>query len=1025
MKKFFKWTLVIITSFLFLVLLVSGIAVWYAFTPEKLTSIVRTQAAKYITCKSEMDEVELTFFSTFPRFGLRVNHFALINPVPNSPADTLVSADQFVGIVDVAAWWKRGELMITELQLNNGTVNAFVDSLGHTNFDIFRSDTTASPADTASLDMPFHFINMEDVALENININYIDQSQKLQAIVNNLTAQFSGSLGSDTLRTQMNVSEGRISFDFEGESYLQNASVTFTTLAQVIVSKQFVSFSNAQASVNNLNIAFSGSIGNDTLHQQIITDINYQSKLLPLSEVLALIPPSYQSYLKGVEANGFVSSNGTIKGAYSNSLMPLMNLQIVVHDGTLKYDAFPIPLSHIEGDVRFYSDMRNDALSYLHIDQFSAQTPHSSVKTSGRITRLFSDINCDLTSDANLLLTEFAPMIPKNMKLAINGSVSGQVKSIFSMSQVEKMQLDQMKISGLLELTDFNVAYDSLSLKTDYSKVDFKLPNPNGLSKNTSFVSAKINSKHVEVSKLKGYVAHLKNAVISMETSDVLDTTRIPTVACTFTLDSLSASMDTIHFASEKPAGQFTLLPQKGKMMEPEIKINFSCGDLATSMGSGHVRMNHVKLIADVLQDKIQPKIKLEYSGENLKMAMGLDSARMNKIELKADIVNDPHQKDIFQQWLVKGFVNVDNGVIALSSLNYPLEIPSIQMNFDPEVFNIKESKLKIDHSDFSLSGTLSNVLSYFRKDSLLRGNFDFVSNHTDVVQLMNLTSGIGDPAKDSVNTNAGGPYMVPKGMNLLLNVNIGSATFGTGTARMIKGGVQVNDGLLVLDDFDFTTPAAKIQLTTMYRTPRKNHLFIGLECHMFDIEIEELLKMVPDIDSIMPMLRSFKGKGEYHMAVETYLDSLYNPKKSTIRGAASIKGQDLVLMDGQTFSEIAKTLNFNKKTYNKVDSLSAEFTVFKQEIDVYPFLIVMDKYKGVVAGRHNMDLTFDYHISMVDSPLPLKFGINITGTMDDMKYRLAKCRYGEFYRPSARYMVQNRQLELRKMIREALMQKL
>ena len=236
-------------------------------------------------------------------------------------------------------------------------------------------------------------------------------------------------------------------------------------------------------------------------------------------------------------------------------------------------------------------------------------------------------------------------------------------------------------------------------------------------------------------------------------------------------------------------------------------------------------------------------------------MAMKSDSAQMNKIEIKADIVNDQQQKDIFLQWLVKGFVNIDNGVIAMSSLNYPLEIPSIKMDFNPEVFNIKESKLKIDNSDFSLKGTLSNVLSYFRKDSLLRGNFDFVSNHTDVMQLMNLTSGIGAEPSDSVNTVAGGPYMVPKGMDLLMNVNIAAATFGLDSARMIKGGVRVKDGLLVLDNFDFTTPAARMQLTTMYRTPRKNHLFIGLDCHMLNVEIEALLKIIPDIDSMMPML--------------------------------------------------------------------------------------------------------------------------------------------------------------------------
>jgi len=181
---------------------------------------------------------------------------------------------------------------------------------------------------------------------------------------------------------------------------------------------------------------------------------------------------------------------------------------------------------------------------------------------------------------------------------------------------------------------------------------------------------------------------------------------------------------------------------------------------------------------------------------------------------------------------------------------------------------------------------------------------------------------------------------------------------------------------------------------------------------------------MVPDIDSMMPMLRSFRGEGEFHMAAETYLDSMYRFKKSTLRGAASIKGENLVLLDGETFTEIAKTLKFNKKTENRVDSLSAEFTIFRNEIDIYPFLIVMDKYKAVVAGRHNLDMSFDYHISVVDCPLPLKLGVDVKGKIDDLSYKLAPCRYAEFYRPSSRRVVENKQLELRKMIHDELVKR-
>ena len=1025
-----KRIILIVLSLIFLVIFTIGMAVWLVFTRARLTPVIRTQAAKYLTCRSEIGEVELTFFSTFPRFGLKVNRFALINPVQNSPADTLVSADQFVGIVDVMALWKRDELVLTELRFINGTVNAFVDSLGRTNFDIVRAGTTTLPADTAPSVVPFRLINIGNVAIENINLSYINRAQKLQAKVSHLTAQLSGSLNSDTLNTRMNISEGIASVNYSGENYLQNVSIKYNGVARMITSGQTITFTDTEMSANRLKLAFSGTVTSDTLHKQIITDLKYQFKSWQVSDVMALIPLSYRALLKEVEAaDGLISSDGEIKGAYADSLMPLMNLHLVLQDGSVKYNGFPVPISQMNGDVVFYSDMKNDALSYLRIDQFSAKTPASSFTTKGMVTHLFSDITCDLSSDANLVLSEFAPMIPVGSKINLRGIASGQVKSRFTMSQVKNRQPDKMNLSGSVVLSDFDATYDSLSLKTDYSKVDFSIPNLNRLSKNTPFIAAKINSKQLETSQLKGYNALLKNALISLEASNVMDTTRIPDVTCIFSLDSLSAGMDTIQLATQKPAGQFILLPQKGKKMEPEIQLDFTCRDLAASMGSNQASMKMVNLNAHVLNDRVQPKIKLAYRGEQLKMTMGRDSARMNKIELNADIVNDQLQKDIFLQWLVKGFVNVDQGVISMSALNYPLEIPSIRMDFDPEVFNIKESKLKIDNSDFSLKGTLSNVLSYFRKDSLLRGNFDFVSKHTDVMQLMNLTSGIGE-AKDSVITVDGSgaissePYMVPKGMDLLLNVNIGSATFGIDSAKVIKGAVRVKDGLLVLDDFDFTTPAAKMQITTMYRTPRKNHLFMGMECHMLDVEIEQLLKIIPDIDSIMPMLRSFKGKGEFHMTVETYLDSLYQPKKSTIRGAASIKGQDLVLMDGPTFSEIAKTLRFNKTTFNKVDSLSAEFTVFKQEVDVYPFLIVMDKYKAVIAGRHNLDLSFDYHISVVESPLPLKFGINVGGTIDNMKYGLAKCRYAQFYRPSARYTVQNRQLEFRKMIRDALLAK-
>lgn len=1067
-KKVFKRIGIAFGILLFILIVAISIAIWFVFTPERLTPYVRKQAAQYITCKSEIGQVELTFFSTFPRFGLKVTRFALINPMTNAQSDTLVSTEQLIGVVDVGAWWKRDELVITDLQLRNGKVNAYVDSLGHSNFDITKPNTEPVKPDTSKSESAFRLIDIKNVELNNISLSYIDKTQKMLADIKDLAVKFDGKLMSDTLNMHLNVSDCILSFNYDGEQYFKSTSIKLNSPAKVILSKMLVEFGESEASINDISLSFSGTVENDTAHKRINTDINYKSKKFPVTSAIALIPPSYQSYVEGLNAVGIASSDGKITGFYSDTQYPLMDMHIVLYEGNIKYSSLPIPLSNTTGDFTFYSDLTSDALTYFRINNFSANTPKSSFSTSGLITHLFSDIYCDLTTKTNNLnLAEFAPMIPANMKMTIKGNASGMVRTAFSMSQMEKMLLDKMKFSGSVALTNFDVRYDSIYMKTDFSTVDFSMPNANTSNKVSKFLNSKINSRSLEAGTINGYRAFMKNAMVKLETSNVMDTTKLPDVSCSFALDTLAASMDTMKLALSKPSGNFTMFSAKGPnkqdrillnysndkmaanmgksmlvqmnraklnadvtdfMTNPIIKIDYAGNNLAMQMDTNTIKMDQTQIIADVADYKTKPKIKFAYSGNNLDIQMGQsNTVRISKIKMNSDITNDPTQKDIFLQWMVKGFLDMENGLISMSSLNKPIEIPSIKMDFDPQVFNIKESKLKIDRSDFSLSGTLSNIQSYIKKDSLLRGNFNFVSNQTDVLQLMGLTSGIGrdsiaQPTAKDTTVTASGPYMVPKGIDITLRTNISKAFFGTEIAKDISGEVRVKDGILILDDLIFTTPASKMQLTAMYKTPRKNHIYAGFDYHMLDINIESLLKMIPDLDSIMPMLRSFKGTGEFHIAAETYLDSLYNPKKSTIRGASSIKAHDLVLMDGETFSEIAKKMRFNKKAENKVDSLSAEFTIFKKEIDIYPFMLVMDRYKVVVAGRHNMDMSFDYNISLLESPLPLRVCVEAKGTMDNLKIIPIKCKYRDLNRPTSRMLLQNKQLELRRIIRESLL---
>ena len=1070
MKKFLKIFSISLGALLLLAVIVFSIALWFVFTPEKLTPIVRSQASKYINCQSEIGNVELTFFSTFPKFGLKADRLILINPVNGAPNDTLIRVSEFTGIVNVRSLINDNELIVSDFRISNGMVFAFVNSLGHTNFDIFSADTTQ--VDTVQTDMIFKIIDIENIDLKNMDVAYLDQTMNLKAEVRRLTANIRGMVKPDDisgaidakpfdlsleygqadsslLKTeirnfsakinggmksdiisgtielmpfdlqlyyqsdslQINTEIGKLAttisgtvdpdnfsgnirtkpfqmtFSLDDEKYLQNDVIQLDVTADADLSGQSITLKETSIALNDLNLDLSGTVVNDTLNKNMNVDVKYKFSSWPLKSIMALIPASFSSYTEGIDAGGMLSSEGSIDGVFSESSFPLMDIRLLLEKGTLKYDDFPVPLTAINADVNIRTDLKSPQ-SHIRINRFHARTPKSSIKTSGTLNNILADIRANLDTEVELSLKEFAPMIPDSLNITAAGMISGKVKSAFTMSQIEKMELEKMKLSGSLALSGLDITYDSLSVKTDRSAIDFALPAQNPSTAATGFVFANMSAQSLEASKINTFNASLTNAEFSVETSDVRDTTKLPVVRCVFRMDTMKADMDTIHVTIAGPAGNISVVPR-----------------------------------ADAPK---HPVIDLTYQNSRLQATMGDYSVTSGRLGLEAGVVYDPEKEDIVFQWMPRGSIDLEQGKIIAAELPYPVEMPAIQMKFDPETFAIEKGNLVIDKSDFSLSGKLDNISSWFNGDSLLIGKFDFVSEKTDILQLMNLANGLGymEEEKEEIteNNNASSVFLVPKGVDLTLHTNINKAAYGDVVILSeITGDVRVRDGILVLDDLTFTSPAAKMQLTAMYRTPRKNHLFVGLDYHMFDVEISELLQIIPEIDSIMPMLRSFGGKGEFHIAAETYVDSMYNIKMSTLRGASSIRGTDLVLMDGETFSEIAKALRFSKRTENKVDSLSVEFTIFRNEVDVYPFLIVMDKYKAVVGGRHDLDMSFDYNISVVQSPLPFRLAVRVFGTPEKMKYRPDKSRFPDFYRPVARKEVESKQLELRRMIRDAL----
>ena len=247
----------------------------------------------------------------------------------------------------------------------------------------------------------------------------------------------------------------------------------------------------------------------------------------------------------------------------------------------------------------------------------------------------------------------------------------------------------------------------------------------------------------------------------------------------------------------------------------------------------------------------------------------------------------------------------------------------------------------------------------------------------------------------ESLEANADfGLLCLPSNLDIKFKTKVDTARFANLILRNFKGGVQLKNSTLMLKDLSTKTNVGDLKLNAMYHCNDKNGADAGIDVQGSNVDITNLVNTMPEIDSLVPMLRSFQGVVTVDLTAKTSLDSVYNLLLPSLSAATVIRGDSLVLMDGETFSEVAKLLMFKKKTKNLIDNISVELLLNNNEMQVLPFMVEMDKYKVAVGGQNSLDMNFNYHVSVLKSPLPTKLGVNVSGTLDDMKIRLARCKY-------------------------------
>ena len=978
------------------IIIALSIACYLIFTPARLTAIAHQVADQYVTCEYELDEVELTYFSTFPYFGVSVKDVCLINPMEGAQSDTLVAVPELLvslKLIDAI----HGNICIKRFHLRDATANIYIAADGTTNFDVFKSEDDEEEEEDEGGWQLKSVRWEEDLKVSARHLSFVDEKDTIAASLDEASIVLASQKRDDLDGARLDLSAQHVCATLKGEEYAQDLElrlhlpVYYKNLEHVYIDK-------AKLQVNDFGLLLDGEAGTPDLSSGVYTcDATVSTDgAWQIQEILALVPERFKASLKDIKVDGLMALEANVKGTYADSIMPVLTAHLDIKEGKGAYKPLPYTVRDLQLDADARLDLNKQQPSTVTINKLSAKTKESRIAAKGKVEDLLEDMLIDLHLDIDANLPDFAYFMPKEMDL--KGKTKGKANAKIRLSDLSEMRLEKGTIDADLTLTNIAYTMDSMEATLPYTKAKVFIPNKNPSRKSVNWACVDLDTKQVDFSMDTTINAALGTSMIRIEAANVLNNEQ----------DYFAS----IHTASLD--GRFE-----------DIHADLTNAELEAYLAGGK------KMSAKIQTDALQAEM-----GEEL-------MAKTEALRIEAAARYKAGEENILLQWNPRLTIHLKNGEVRMPErLPEPVYIPSIEFAYSNKAMNIANSRIELGNSDLNIKGNVRHIGGWFRHKKILEGELDIVSDHCDANQLMAWFSADEETSQESEaesqeskaesqeeltstpeqntpdSTKEMEPFMVPLDVDLALNTNLKEVEIFNQVAKDLKGGIFMQEGNLILDEVGFVCRAAKLQLTAMYRSPRRNHLYLGMDYHMVDVDIDELLTMIPNLEEMVPMLSSFKGAAEFHLAAETYLNSQYQPKMSTLRGAASLTGKDLVVLDGETFDKISKLLLFSKKTENKIDSINAELTIYKNQIDVYPLCVQMDNYMVALGGRHNTNMTFDYDINVLS---PIYLGVKVSGSMDDLQIKLAKCKFAQDFKPHWYQKVDNQSRELRERIKQSM----
>lgn len=461
-----KKLLIIIAAIL--VLLIAAIVVLPVVFKGPLLNKVKTAINNNVNAKVEFTDFNLNLWRSFPNVMMELEGLTVVG-IGEFESDTLVSMQSLATDISLSDLFKGEDFTIQSLRLNQAQVNLLSNQSGQVNWDIAK-ESAETESDEPGESMS---ISLQDIEVRDLSLIYKDAATATVVALLNSNLDASGRMDGTITHFDLDAEIGEFKVEYDSTQYISNTVLRVKSQLMADYDKMNFEFGESTLHLNELPLDLSGRF--EMPSDSMYFDLQFKQPESDFETLLAMVPQSYQSYLKDIETTGEAGFEGNVKGWFYEETYPEINARIYVKNATLQYAGSPEKVEQISLDGQITKPQGNFDLLTVDVSNAHIQIRENPVDARLTLTHPMSDPQFDAYFNGKIDFTGLADVIPMD-SIELQGFMDGNLSVKGRMSAIEKEDYEKIASSGAFDFRDFKIKTPEITqaveIKSGTVKVD-------------------------------------------------------------------------------------------------------------------------------------------------------------------------------------------------------------------------------------------------------------------------------------------------------------------------------------------------------------------------------------------------------------------------------------------------------------------------------------------------------------------------------------------------------------------------